>query len=134
MLATTKMRVDTATASDESVDDRLPWHIPREPGSTYIGNVRAAQHRVAHTVAAEPLFRRAGEPVDILGVHITVTLRTDIFDTGRNGAAHEPTTEYVYDPLLRGIVNMAVARFVSERPPRMPSLTDATKLFSAAVE
>ena len=70
-----------------------------------------------------------GEPGDGAGVHFTVTLRTDDFDTGRNGAAHEPTTDYVYDPLLRGLVNMAVARFVAERPPLMPTLTDAVESY-----
>ncbi len=45
----------------------------------------------------------------------------------------EPTGEYDQDPLLRGIVNVAVARFVYERPPRMPSLTDAIKLLSAGL-
>ncbi len=79
------------------------------PGSFQIGSFTAAKQRVAHAV----------EPLDCPGLHITVTLSTDIFDTGRNGAAHEPTTEYVHDPLLRAIGNMAVARFVSERLPRM---------------
>ena len=66
-------------------DDDAWRSISSEPGSFYIGNFSAAQHRVAHAV----------EPLDGPGLHITVTLRTDIFDTGRNGAAHEPTTECV---------------------------------------
>ena len=80
-------RGDTAASSGSSDDDA--WRsIPQETGSCYIGNFSAAKHRVAH----------AGEPLDCQGLHITVTPRTDIFDMWRNGAAHEPTTEYVYDP------------------------------------
>ena len=120
---TDEMGADTAASSGSSDDDA--WRsIPQEPRSFYMGSFSAAKHRVAHAV----------EPLDCPGLHITVTLRTDIFDTGRSGAAHEPTTASVNDPLLRGIVNMALACFVSERPPRVPSLTDATKLISAAVK
>ena len=103
----------------------LPWQcIPQEPGSLYIGNFRAPQHLVAHTLAVEPL-------VDGPGLHITVTPRTDIFATDRVRAGPEPTTDHLYNP-LGGLVNMAVPRFVSVRPPRMPSLTGVIALLGAA--
>ncbi len=110
--------------------------IPQEPVSFYIGSFSAAKHRLANAMGAEPPLRRdgGGEPGDSTGVHITVTSRTEVFNTGRDGAAHEQTAECVHDPLLRGLVNMPVACFASARPPRMPSLTDAVASFWAPFE
>ena len=117
--------VDTAASSGgsdhdgESTSKPPAWQsIHQEPGSIYIGNFSAAKHFVAHAVATET-------PLDGTDVHITVTLRTDIFGTTRKHAGLEPTTDDVYAPELRSLINMVVARFVSERPPHMPSLTDA---------
>ena len=99
-----------------TVDDTAWQGIPQEPGSFFMGNFNAAHHRVAH---AEE------EPSDGPGVYITVTLRTDVFHTGQSGAEHVPTTEYVYDAFLRDLLSTVVARFVSERPPHIPTLRDA---------
>ena len=44
--------------------------------------------------------------------------------------AHEDEDEYVDNP-LGGLVDMA-ARFVSDRPPHMPSLTGVSELVGAA--
>ena len=83
--------------------------------SFFIASFSAGKnHLVYHTV----------ENFDFTSLHIAVKLRTDIFDRGRISAAHEPTTAYVYDPRLKDIGHEAVARFLSERQPRMPSLTD----------
>ena len=99
------------------------WKItPQEPGSFYIGNFSVANHYVEHAAAAEP-------PVDGPDVHITVTLRTDIFATGRMHGWPEKTYQHVCAPSLRSLISKVVARFVSERPPHMPSLTDALESY-----
>ena len=51
---------------------------------------------------------------------------------GRNGAAHEPAA-YCYDHVMGEIVNVAAARFVSERRPIMPSFWNAIKWFDVVV-
>ena len=121
----TSRRFDTAASAGESDDDGRsasrspPWQgIPQEPGSFYIGNFSVANHYVDHAGVAEP-------PVDGPDVHVTVTLRTDISATGRMHGEPEQTYQHVYAPSLRSLITMVVARFVSERPPHMPSLTDA---------
>ena len=112
--------IDTTTSSSGSSGDYVWRSIPQKPGSFYIGNFSAVKHKVAHAV----------ESPECIGLHITVTLHTSIFDMGRNGTAHEPA-EYWYNHELGKIVNIAVARFVSERRPIMPSFENAIKLFSA---
>jgi len=109
--------VDTAASSPPA------WQsISQDPGSIYIGNFSAAKHFVSHAVATET-------PIDGTDVHITVTLRTNIFGTTRKHAGLEPTTDDVYAPELRRLINMVVAHFVSERPPHMPTLTDAVESY-----
>ena len=104
---------DTAASPRSSGDDDEYWKItPQEPGSFYIANFSA--HKTS-------LVYHTEENLDSNCLHIAVTLRTDIFDRGRISAAHEP---YVYDWRLKDIVDEAVARFLSERQPRMPNLTD----------
>ena len=108
---------DTASSSDGCEDhgDLACRSIHQEPGSFYIGNFWAARSCVQHT-AAEPLEEASG-------MHITVTLQTDVY-TG-----HGPTANDKFDRLNREIVNDAVARFISQARPRMPSLADATGVF-----
>ncbi len=88
-------------ASDYVPPD-LPCHsIPQEPGSFYIGNFSVANHYVDHAAVAEP-------PVDGPDVHITVTLRTDIFATGRTHGEHEKTDQHVYAPSMRSLINLSL--------------------------
>ena len=121
--------VDTAASSGgsghdgDSTSKPLAWQsIYQETGAIYIGNFSAAKHFVSHAVATET-------PLDGTDVHITVTLRTSIFGTTRKHAGLEPTTDDVHAPELRSRIDMVVARFVSERPPQMPTLTDAVESY-----
>ena len=93
----------------------------RSQGRFTLPDFGAGKHRVAHAV----------EPLDFPCLRITVTLRTDIFDRARMSAPHQPSTAYVYDPRLRDIVNRAAARFLSERQPRMPNLTEVIQAATA---
>ncbi len=109
------------TATATPLRNPIAWqNIYQEPGAVYTGNFSAAKHYVSHAVATET-------PLDGTDVHLTVTLRTNIFGTTRKHAGLEPTTDDVLSPELRSLINMVVARFVLERPPHMPSLTDAIK-------
>ena len=99
-----------------AVDDTAWQSIPQEPGSFFMGSFNAAHRRVAH---AEK------EPSEGPGVHITVTLRTDVFHTGQSGTEQVTTTEYIYDAFLRYQLSAVVARFVANRPPRIPTLRGA---------
>ena len=119
-----KEGVDTAASSGSSGGVDAWRSIPQEPGSLYIGNFSASKHQVAHAV--EPLDC----PSSTCSYVITLTLRTDIFDLERQGEANRATA-YVCEPLLRGYVNDAVARFMSDRQPRMPRLSDVVQTFSS---
>ena len=121
-----KEGADTAASSGSSGGVDAWRSIPQEPGSFYIGNFSASQH-VAHAV--EPLLDCLSSTCYCSYV-ITVTLRTDLFYMERRGEANRATA-YVYEPLLRGYVNDAVARFMSDRQPRMPSLSDVVQTFSS---
>ena len=113
---------DTASSSESCGDDEACWwSIPQEPGSFYIGNYSASKHRVAHAV--EPL-----ECPSKCSHIITVTLCTDMFNTRREGEELR-SAAYGCDTHLRGYVNTAVARFMSDRRPRVPSLSDVIEAF-----
>ena len=88
---------DAATSSVWCGDDSscyvqqpdLACHnILQEPGSFYIANLWAARSCVKHT-AAEPMFEH-----DDAGVHITVTLLTDVY------TVHGPTPRSKFDWLI----------------------------------
>ena len=77
-------------------DDDGAWHgISQEPNVVLHRQLHSTHHRVAQAV----------EPFDRPGLHITVTLRTDVVNTGHNCAAHEPTTEDLYELLRTFFVN-----------------------------
>ena len=109
--------VDTASSSDgfEDHGDLACRRIYQEPWSLYIGNFWAARSCVQRT-AAELLEEASG-------MHNTVTLETDVY-TG-----HGPTANDKFDRMNREIVNDAVARFILQARPRMPSLADAIGVF-----
>ena len=116
---------DTATSSVGCGDDSsyvqpdLACHsIPQEPGPFSIGKFWADRSCVRHT-AAEPRFGRD------TGMHLTVTLRTDVY------RVHGPTANDRLGLLYRIIVNNAVAHCVFQRQPRMPSSTDVIGAFLA---
>ena len=90
-----------------------------------MGSFNAAHHRVAH---AEE------EASEGPGVYITVTLRTDVFHTGQSGAEQATNTEYIYDAFLRYQFSAVVARFVANRPPRIPTLRDAIESIVGSFE
>jgi hypothetical protein len=101
---------DTAASSTRGVG---AWQsTPQEPGSFHIANCTACKTNLVYHTVENPTSEC---------LHITVTLRTDLFERGRIGKLHEP---YVYEQRLKDRVNEAVARFLIEQQPRMPNLTE----------
>ena len=83
------------------------WGRISEPPEPYVYDLRLKD--IVNEAVARVLFRAVAPHAKFKG--------GDSSGTGR--------TEYVYKPKQRSLINMAVARFVSERHPHMPSLTDA---------
>ena len=106
------------TLEFQTADGEWSGEIDQEPGSFYVGNMCAVNHRVRHLPEdlAEPLFRGHGGA----GVHLTVMLRTDVFKHkwARRGK-HKPRPEDVFDA-----VNDIVARKLAREPWILPRIAE----------
>ena len=94
-----------------SVASEEDWEVlPQRPGSFYVGNLCAPQHRVRHFEQPGPIGAAAGN------VHVAVMLRTDVFRAERSRAKKfKPKPAEVFD-----IVNEVVASALSARPLGFP--------------
>ena len=92
--------------------------LRQQPGSFYVGNMCAMNHRVVHKDSDEGAYRGETDPVE--PVHIAVMLRSDVFRSARaRNLNATPGPRELFD-----IVNEETALHLAEQPFRLPSLAE----------